>query len=284
MKFQKIFTVLILLIVLCTPTVLAADEEIVASVNGKQITLAEYYQRLEQEAGAIILSQMIIEELLLQKQIETNIEVTEDDLSMALIEIITQVGGFEGLQYYLYQTGMSEDEFLAQLELNILISKLAENEVQVTDEEIEAWFYENKNLFAFEEEVEASHILVDTEAEALEIMELLNSGADFAELARTRSQDTYSAINDGQLGYFSKGTMVEPFEQMAFSLDINELGMVESTFGWHIIKVTDKQEAREATLEEAWEQAKRSLIAAKTLDPYAYIDKLHQEAEIEIYR
>lgn len=284
MKFQKIFTVLILLIVLCTPTVLAADEEIVASVNGKQITLAEYYQRLEQEAGAIILNQMIIEELLLQKQIETNIEVTEDDLSMALIEIITQVGGFEGLQYYLYQTGMSEDEFLAQLELNILISKLAENEVQVTDEEIEAWFYENKNLFAFEEEVEASHILVDTEAEALEIMELLNSGADFAELARTRSQDTYSAINDGQLGYFSKGTMVEPFEQMAFSLDINELGMVESTFGWHIIKVTDKQEAREATLEEAWEQAKRSLIAAKTLDPYAYIDKLHQEAEIEIYR
>ncbi|NLM24844.1 MAG: foldase [Firmicutes bacterium] len=284
MKFQKIFTVLILLIVLCTPTVLAADEEIVASVNGKQITLAEYYQRLEQEAGAIILNQMIIEELLLQKQIETNIEVTEDDLSMALIEIITQVGGFEGLQYYLYQTGMSEDEFLAQLELNILISKLAENEVQVTDEEIEAWFYENKNLFAFEEEVEASHILVDTEAEALEIMELLNSGADFAELARTRSQDTYSAINDGQLGYFSKGTMVEPFEQMAFSLDINELGMVESTFGWHIIKVTDKQEAREATLEEAWEQAKRSLIAAKTLDPYAYIDKLRQEAEIEIYR
>jgi len=284
LKFQKIFTVLILLIVLCTPTVLAADEEIVASVNGKQITLAEYYQRLEQEAGAIILNQMIIEELLLQKQIETNIEVTEDDLSMALIEIITQVGGFEGLQYYLYQTGMSEDEFLAQLELNILISKLAENEVQVTDEEIEAWFYENKNLFAFEEEVEASHILVDTEAEALEIMELLNSGADFAELARTRSQDTYSAINDGQLGYFSKGTMVEPFEQMAFSLDINELGMVESTFGWHIIKVTDKQEAREATLEEAWEQAKRSLIAAKTLDPYAYIDKLHQEAEIEIYR
>lgn len=272
------------MIVLCTPTVLAADEEIVASVNGKQITLAEYYQRLEQEAGAIILSQMIIEELLLQKQIETNIEVTEDDLSMALIEIITQVGGFEGLQYYLYQTGMSEDEFLAQLELNILISKLAENEVQVTDEEIEAWFYENKNLFAFEEEVEASHILVDTEAEALEIMELLNSGADFAELARTRSQDTYSAINDGQLGYFSKGTMVEPFEQMAFSLDINELGMVESTFGWHIIKVTDKQEAREATLEEAWEQAKRSLIAAKTLDPYAYIDKLRQEAEIEIYR
>lgn len=284
MKFQKIFTVLILLIVLCTPTVLAADEEIVASVNGKQITLAEYYQRLEQEAGAIILNQMIIEELLLQKQIETNIEVTEDDLSMALIEIITQVGGFEGLQYYLYQTGMSEDEFLAQLELNILISKLAENEVQVTDEEIEAWFYENKNLFAFEEEVEASHILVDTEAEALEIMELLNSGADFAELARTRSQDTYSAINDGQLGYFSKGTMVEPFEQMAFSLDINELGMVESTFGWHIIKVTDKQEAREATLEEAWEQAKRSLIAAKTLDPYAYIEKLRQEAEIEIYR
>ena len=78
--------------------------------------------------------------------------------------------------------------------------------------------------------------------------------------------------------------MVEPFEQMAFSLDINELGMVESTFGWHIIKVTDKQEAREATLEEAWEQAKRSLIAAKTLDPYAYIDKLRQEAEIEIYR
>lgn len=284
LKFFRISTALMLLLLVCTSVTFASNNQIVATINGQDITLEAFYNRLENEAGQIILSQMILEELIAQKQQETNVHVTDEDLSEVLSDIVTQFGGFESLQNYLYENGMTENQLIEELEFNILINKLAQYEVKVTDEDIQDWFKENQEFFNLDEEVKASHILVDTEAEALEIFELLSSGANFGELAQTRSQDPGSAASNGELGYFGRGMMVKPFEDKAFSLAVDELGMVQSEFGWHIILVTDKQEAREATLEEAWELAKMTLIEYKSMSPYEYIDKLHREANIEVYR
>ena len=94
-----------------------------------------------------------------------------------------------------------------------------------------------------EEQVWARHILVDTEAEAKAVYDLLMNGVDFAELAKQSSTDTGSGAKGGDLGWFGKGAMVAEFEQAAFSQEIGVIGEpVKSQFGYHIIQVLDRQQ------------------------------------------
>jgi len=89
--------------------------------------------------------------------------------------------------------------------------------------------------------VRASHILVKTEEEAKDLLAKLNEGADFGELAEEHSLCP-SKRDGGDLGYFGKGMMVKPFEDAAFAMEAGEVSQpVETQFGWHLIKLTDKQ-------------------------------------------
>jgi peptidyl-prolyl cis-trans isomerase C len=85
--------------------------------------------------------------------------------------------------------------------------------------------------------IKCSHILVKKQSEALEIMEKLNNGEKFGKMAKEFSIDSPSAKKDGNLGYFTRGMMVKPFEEAAFSLQIGQVSQpVKSEFGYHIIK------------------------------------------------
>jgi len=87
------------------------------------------------------------------------------------------------------------------------------------------------------QKIKCSHILVNKQSEALSIMEKLNAGEKFGKLAKELSIDTGSAKRDGNLGYFTRGMMVKPFEEAAFKLQIGETSQpVKSEFGYHIIK------------------------------------------------
>lgn len=92
------------------------------------------------------------------------------------------------------------------------------------------------------EEIKASHILMDTESEAIDVINMLNSGDDFAELAKNKSTGP-SGPSGGDLGWFKRGQMVPPFEKAAFSLNKNEITQrpVQTQFGWHVIKIFDKR-------------------------------------------
>jgi parvulin-like peptidyl-prolyl isomerase len=124
---------------------------------------------------------------------------------------------------------ISEETLRSFYEANILREKLIEDMA--------------KDLPQSDEQVLARHILVDTPEEAQEIYERLQAGADFAELARTRSKDTGSGANGGDLGWFGRGAMVGEFEDAAFSLEVGEISEpVQTEFGYHIIQVIARQE------------------------------------------
>jgi peptidyl-prolyl cis-trans isomerase C len=92
-----------------------------------------------------------------------------------------------------------------------------------------------------EQEIHARHILVKTEDEAKEIAERLKKGEDFAALAKEKSQDP--GAEGGDLGFFTRGQMVKPFEDAAFALDVGQVSdPVQTPFGWHIIKVEEKRD------------------------------------------
>ncbi len=148
----------------------------------------------------------------------------------------------------------------------------------VTFEENDLKKFYRRHLDQFEilEKIKASHILIKVDADADEqtrekkrafaekLLEEAKAGKDFAELARINSDDKASAVNGGSLGYFTRGSMVKPFEQAAFSMkpgDISDL--VETTFGYHIIKVEEYTEPGVRSMEDAIVEVKEGVRAEK---------------------
>lgn len=129
-----------------------------------------------------------------------------------------------------------------------------------------------------EEEVRARHILVETEAEAKDVAERLEKGEDFAALAKEKSKDTNA--EGGDLGFFSRGQMLKPFEDAAFALDVGKISNpVQTQFGWHIIKVEEKRDRPLPTFDEVKEAIMAQLVQQKAQE---VVSGLRSEAEIEI--
>ena len=195
------------------------------------------------------------------------------------------------LKAFLAQQGSSLDAFKASLRSEIEASSLSEairqnvaGPVEPTEEELEAYFEKNISRYDVEEEVRASHILVDDLETAQEVIGLLEEGADFSELAGMYSIDESTKEDGGDLDWFGRGRMVEAFENAAFSLAVGEISEpVETQFGYHIIKVTDRREAHTPTLDEAREDVvsdyKDEEIDRRVSEWY---DGLYDASEIDI--
>ncbi|MBY0011087.1 peptidylprolyl isomerase [Paenibacillus typhae] len=254
-----------LIIVLIKPPFQKDDNSVaVATVNGTDITKAQLYDKLVEAGGESTLQNLITTTLVDQEAKKANITVTDEDINAEIEDLKTQFGGEDALNSALAQSSMTLDDLKAQMPLQVEIRKLLEPKVTVTDEDIKTYFNDNKATFNQEEEVQASHILVATKEEADAIVKQLKDGADFATLAQEKSSDTGSKDKGGDLGFFKKGDMVTEFSDAAFALKVGETsGAVKTDYGYHVIKVTDRKEAHEYTLEEKKEEIKKTLISQK---------------------
>lgn len=147
---------------------------------------------------------------------------------------------------------------------------------EFTADEIAAYYEQHLNSFQQAERVRARHILFKVPAnasaeqeaqqrtQAETVLAALREGADFATLAQQSSEDPATAEQGGDLGFFPRGQMVKPFEDEAFSLPIGEVSApLRTTFGWHLLRVEDKQSERTKTLEEAQPEIRAQLQEAK---------------------
>jgi len=137
----------------------------------------------------------------------------------------------------------------------------------VTDEELKARYDKEVAGTTPKRQVDARHILVKTEDEAMAIIAELDAGKDFAELAKTKSTGP-SGKNGGTLGYFSKGQMVPEFETAAFALENGTYTKkpVKTQFGWHIILKQDERDEQPPKFEESKDGVKQVLLREKYLD------------------
>lgn len=273
------------------------SNDIAAVVNGEIITwsrIEAQYDKLSPEFQQIItqeilLNQTIDEELLVTEVAEKQIQVPQEELDSLVDRVKAQFTEDE-LDKTLERQGLTMQGFTDQLGQRLLVNVLLTEEIpelEVTEEEIEDFFNENKELLDTPEMVRASHILVNSSEEAEDILALLAEGEDFAELAAEHSLDG-TAQTGGDLGFFPRELMVSEFDEVAFSLEIDEISdAVETTFGFHIIMVTDKRDAKDANLDELRATIKFNLFDTKlraNQDKFNdYIQNLRANADIELF-
>lgn len=242
--------------------------------------LLEFQQRL--------LDNMINNVLIRQAAEEMGIEVSDSDVAT---EVDSLKQGFESDEQFteaLAQAGMDVDALNQQVREQLVTERLLESlseDIEIGDEEIEAYYAGNEAQFTEQAAVHASHILFDPadEATATAVLAEVREGGDFAALAKEYSKDPGSAANGGDLGWPST-PFVPEFQEAADALDAGEISeLVETTFGWHIIKVIEKRETRVKPLEEVKDQIVEILKQQYNADTYQqFLNEQRDKAEIEI--
>ena len=175
------------------------------------------------------------------------------------------------------------DDFKARLAFTrnrLLMDNLlaAEGKAATTDEAMKKVYDEAAKQISGEQEVHARHILVETEDEAKAIEGDLKKGADFAELAKTKSKDP-GAADGGDLGFFTKDQMVPEFSAVAFALEPGKISdPVKSQFGWHIIKVEEKRNRKAPDFEQVKPQIETYVTRKAQAE---YVAKLRESAKVE---
>jgi len=285
-------------------TAVEAEDGVIATVNGEEIFRKELDRRLgvlkrmNQEVTRAVQIQVInqlTKKVLLKQFVEgQNIEVSSGKVQ----------GELEKIQYFLKSNPNDSDKSLVEIletqgsnigELKdeirrtLALSKYLDN--RVDDEEKISYFESNISVFNGEK-VKASHILIDTtklktaaelenaKQKIEEVKKEIDNGADFAETARKYSTCP-SAENGGDIGFFQRnGSLVEEFAEAAFLMEVGEISEpVKTQFGYHIIKVTDKEEGKDVKYEEVEDMVDFVYMQIKT---EALLKGLYEKAEIEI--
>lgn len=261
---------------------------------------AEFIEQYEKQVRQLVLDKLISEYLLDEKVKEAKIAVTEDELMRRITEIAAAQQpplSLEEYQKKLEEHGQSFEAYKIDFRKNMLYQKLLEpqlaGKLDVTEDEVKQYYSNYKREFEIPEQVRASHILITpgtdpneakaiAKAKAESLLKQIREGADFAELAKANSADRLSAEKGGDLGFFSHGDMVAPFEKAAFALQPGQISnIVETQYGYHIIKVTDRKEGGVIP----FDQAKENIIAKITQNRQSeliaeYIESLKDKAHI----
>lgn len=277
----------VILITGCGKAKLKNGEEVVASVNGKNITADDLYKALKEKYAKTI----IVDEI--DKKIFN--ELYKDDAEIekqtnSYVEYIKSMYT-DNWEKTLKNAGYdSEEAFKEETRLNFQRERAVDDYLKENIKEDEIKKYYDEETVG---DIKASHILIkvksdedteglsdeDAKAKAEELIKKLDEGADFAELAKENSDDTGSAVEGGNLGFFNKGAMVAEFEKAAYALKVNEYTKepVKTTYGYHIILKTDEAD------KQSYEDSKETIIA-KILEKKKEDDKNYQVNTLKAIR
>ena len=205
--------------------------------------------------------------------------------SMMLSPLIAQAKVADADVKKYYEANLSEFEMAEQMKVEYVIfsAEDLQSQVTVSEAEIKKYYDEHASEFGTQEQRQASHILISVSAKApsaekdaakLKAEQLLQqakqSPQKFAELAKQHSQDQGSATAGGDLGMFGRGMMVPPFEEAVFKLNVGEMsGLVQTDFGFHIIKLTAIERAKIKPLSEVRDDIAQKMKLQKGSDIYA---------------
>jgi foldase protein PrsA len=246
----------------------SGDSEVIVETKAGDITKEEFYNAMKERFG-----KDVIRDLVHEKVLSKEFKVTDKEIEKEMENLKKMYGP----QYEIAVQQNGEQAIRDMVKLDLLRQKAAMKDVKVTEKEMKKYYDEYKP------KIKASHILVDDEKTANEIKAKLDKGEDFAKLAKEYSKDPGSAKNGGDLGWFGSGEMVKEFEDAAYALKVGEISKpVKSEYGYHIIKVTDKEKKK--SFEQMKEEIEFELKKSK-LDPakvQSEVEKLVKKADVKV--
>lgn len=286
----------------------AESEKTLAVVNGTEITEAQFNQRYniisgqynfdlnnkdhqayQKELKEQVLNSLVDEEVLLQEAKKQELTVSEEELNSEITMFKSNFSSEEEFKSYLTEgMKLTEEEFKTVLQNELTISKLyaeVTKDVKSSSLSPKEYFESNQDVFMQGEEVSATHVLLKTEEEAKKVIEDIKAGGDMNQIAKEKSIDESAQVNGGELGYFAKGRMVEEFDKAVFSMKVGELlaEPVKSQFGYHVIRLNDKKEAKEVKFSEVEGDITSYLIEEeKNIVFMEYINELRAASTIEM--
>jgi len=295
-----------------------ASPDDVAMVNGTPIAKADLErevgltrQRLLSMGGKLdpsrvseltkgALEELIDRQLLYQESQKKGVRIDGVEIDKRLTALRKRFSSEVEFQNALNQMNLSVDSIEYQFRQSLAIQQYVDKEialkVTVSEKEVRTYYDENAEKFKEPEQVRASHILIQVapgadEAEKTsarqkltDVQNKLKKGGDFSALAKEFSQGP-SGANGGDLGYFGRGQMVKPFEEAAFALKPGEVSdIVETNFGYHLIKVVDKQSEGVIAYQDIKDRLQQYLVQTevqKRVDQH--VKDLKEKAEIKRY-
>ena len=267
-----------------------------------------------------VINELIVKKLLDQEIEKRHIKVSKEDMDKQLKSIIDKVGSKEKFNQLLKDNGVTTAQFKKDLTDEVKIQKLVDtlSVVSVSDKDALKFYNENKDKFKNPDKVRASHILVSANAEELKakiaasekgknmnddqmnaevqkqmtqqkekaqklLAQVKKDPKSFAKIAKDNSDDTQSAQMGGDLGYFGKEEMVEPFSKAAFSMKPNTISeVIQTPYGYHIILVTDRQKAGTEPFDKVKDDIKDFLTNQEKVKVLQqFVDTLKNNAKIE---
>ena len=289
--------------------------ETIADVNGDKIERAEFenaVKAIEARAGRPVppeqrdevlrgvLEDLVAYRLLRQEVKQRQLAVPDAEVEERLKGLRQQFGSDANFQQALKQQQMTVEKLREDARTDLLVNKFLDEEVtrkvEVKPSDVSTFYEKNPDRFKQPESMRASHILVLAPANADEktkatarqraetALKAARAGQDFAKLAQKYSQDS-SAQRGGDLGFFPRGQMVPAFDAAAFSLQPGQISdVVETEFGYHVIKAVEKRPARTVPFAEAAAQIQEFLENQQRQDKgKALVEQLKAKGKVEIF-
>jgi peptidyl-prolyl cis-trans isomerase C len=289
--------------------------EVVARVNGEDVSKAEFDRAIAaieaRNGGPVpaeqrdqilrsVLDQIVSYKLLIQESKARKVAAPDAEVDARMKEIQGQFPSEDAFKQMLATRKTTIEQVRNDVRQDITVQSLIETEVAskiaVKPEQLTDFYTKNPDQFKQPERVKASHILItvpkgadaatkaQARTKAAEILKEVKAGTDFAALAKQHSQDPGSAVNGGDLGFFQQGQMVGPFNEEAFRLAPGAVSeLVETDFGFHIIKVAEKQAPRTVPLEEVRPQLEQYLERQnREQQTDAFVNGLKAKGKVEI--
>jgi len=274
-------------------------EEVFLQVNGKNVSTNDVYEELKESYARDQILE-IMDKIILEEKYEEDDELKE--YVDAQIDYYIQSYGEEGFKQALAASNLTEDDLRQTIALDYRRNLAVEDYIKdtITNEEINNYYESNVRG-----DIKASHILIKPDTtddstdeektaaeqtalnEAKDIINRLNNGEKFEDLAKELSDDEGSAKDGGDLGYFAKGKMIDEFENAVVALEVGKYSTepVKSTYGYHIILKVDQKD--KPKLKEVKDEIIDTLVTEKLNNDstlkYKALYEIRKEAKLEIH-
>lgn len=276
------------------------EQEYKATLERYERARHEVRPALKERLKDNIVRRLVDAEIIRQQAQKMNVTVSDEEFEKRWQEHRARYGDEAAFKNFMDKAGTTEADLKEQFRHNLLRERVfaaVSDSVKVSDEQLKDFYEKNKDRFDEPEQVRASHVLLRIPANASDAdkkkrldeakaiaKQAKKKGADFAALATKHSEDPTKS-RGGDLGWFSRGRMVKPFEDAVFAMKDGEVSdVIETSFGYHVIKRTGHKPPSKKTFEDVKERIERQVASRERNEAIRNaLQKWKEEAKVEIF-